>query len=267
MKCIVFSYADGSVGVIGPAARDRRKFPRRGAPPQLEDERTWLERVAAKSLPVGSLEVHLVDRSQIPADRSQRHLWRLRNGRIVIEGEEVPQLPGPEPTPVRAVRKPWSVSDLLKRAESEPLVMGMPEPEPVAQLPVTVPAPTAPAIREPEDDSTRRRAAKAHIRRLVAEAAKEANGDRLRYEQGLLAHSGNTAAMENLQAEAMALRISVEQLADRIIQEEARKARRMMQVYAIEKRALADLDNAVGEDIAAVEKAAAEEINPNATNA
>jgi hypothetical protein len=259
MKCIVFSYADGSVGVIGPASRDRRKLPRKGAPPQLEDERTWLERIAAKSLPVGSLEVHLVDRSQIPSDRRQRHLWRLRNGRIVIEGEEPPQLPGPEPMPVRTVRQPWSVADLLKRAENAPPVMGMPEPEPVAQ-PITVPAPVAPSV--PEDDSTRRRAAKAHIRRLVAEAAKEANGDRLRYEQGLLAHNGNTAAMENLQAEAMAVGITVEALAEHIIQEEARKARRMMQVYAIEKRALPDLDNAVGEDIAVVEKAAAEEINP-----
>jgi len=266
MKCIVFSYADGSVGVIGPATRDRRKFARKGAPPQLEDERTWLERVAAKSLPVGSLEVHLVDRSQIPSDRSQRHLWRLRNGRIVIEGEEVPQLPGPEPTAVRAVRQPWSVADLLKRADKDPPVMGMPEPEPVAQ-PITVPAPIAPAIREPEDDSTRRRAAKAHIRRLVAEAAREANGDRLRYEQGLLAHNGNTAAMENLQAEAMMLRIGVPELAERIVQEEARKARRMMKVYAIQERAMADLDKAVGDDIRAVEMAAVEEINPNATNA
>jgi hypothetical protein len=136
----------------------------------------------------------------------------------------------------------------------------LPQEEAAPEVPAYLPPPTEPAPA-PADDNSRRRAAKAHIRRIAAEYAFDANAEALRYEQALLAHNGNTAAIEDLEMEAMTKGVSVDQLAQQIIDGRRLHSRRMVMVKRIHDDALTALDNAHGDEIGAIETKAVAEMS------
>lgn len=156
----------------------------------------------------------------------------------------MPELPMPR-------RHPWSLEQLLERASDPP-----PEPE---RIPVTEPA-LLESVVPVMDDAARRRQAKAHIRRIAAAFAFEANTEALRYEQALLAHNGNIAAIQDMEMEAMAAGIGVKELAERIIDGRRLHSRRMLRVKAVHDDALKALDTAQGDGITAIEEKAAAEM-------
>jgi hypothetical protein len=173
--------------------------------------------------------------------------------------------------PMLIQRKPehdWSMSDLLARAANEPavgLVDAPPQETPALPAPeiMTVPSPLPP----PQDDTGRRRAAKAHIRRIAAAFAFEANTEALRYEQALLAHNGNIAAIQDLEMEAMAAGVSVQKLAEKIIDGRRLHSRRMLRVKTVHDDALKALDAAQGDAIRMIEREAVAQMEgePNAS--
>jgi len=162
--------------------------------------------------------------------------------------------------PILLQRKPdpkWSMSELLERAANE-ADLGIVRTAAV-QSPEVVTVPSPPPI--PQDDNARRRAAKAHIRRIAAAFAFEANAEALHYEQALLAHNGNVAAIQDLEVEAIAAGLSVNQLAEKIIDGRRLHSRRMVMVKRIHDDALMVLDAAHGDEITAIETKAAAEMS------
>lgn len=109
------------------------------------------------------------------------------------------------------------------------------------------------------DDSDRSRAAKATVRSAAAGYAFDSKAERLRYEQALLAHNGNVAAIQSFAEEAQTAGVSVHDLAERIVGEHTAHVRQMMRIKGIQDQALQDLDGASGAQIEAIaQKAVAE---------
>lgn len=135
-----------------------------------------------------------------------------------------------------------------------PIVPEQPEPEAPYHLPPQAPPPA------PLDDAARRRAAKAHIRSVAAGFAWELEAERLRYERALLAHNGSVEAIADMSEEARAAGVSVRDLAERIVNAHTVHARKMIRVKSIQDQALADLDNAAGDDIVTIEQKAVAEM-------
>lgn len=81
-KVIIYTQDNGVLAVVIPAPQSRRvlRFP--GKPPMTEPEDGWLARVKAKSVPAGTKDVRIVNRSDLPRDRTARDAWKHRNGRI-----------------------------------------------------------------------------------------------------------------------------------------------------------------------------------------
>jgi hypothetical protein len=200
-------------------------------------------------------------------------------------GEPQPPVTDVQLTPAPpARRQPWSLNQLLDRASDPEEKTDTEQPEsaslsPVPELeptPITEPAPPVPVFtgemgmveaERPIDDTARRRAAKAHIRRIAAAFAFEANTEALRYEQALLAHNGNIAAIQDLEMEAMAAGVSVQKLAEKIIDGRRLHSRRMLRVKTVHDDALKALDAAQGDAIRMIEREAVAQMNgePNAS--
>jgi hypothetical protein len=162
---------------------------------------------------------------------------------------EGPIMPLPE-QPVR--RRIWSMEHLLQRAT--PL-----EP-PKGELPAATEPPAPPMPAPPLDDTMRRRAAKEAVRRAVSDVSQSSADLQMRYELALQARNGNVQCLEMFEEEARAANVSIQELAERIIVDRRARERRMMQVHAIQARALAELDQAAGDEIGTVEQTAVEKI-------
>jgi hypothetical protein len=139
-----------------------------------------------------------------------------------------------------------------------PIVAEEPEPEAPYHLPPQAPPPI------PTDDTTRRRAAKAHIRTVAASFAFNLEAERLRYETALMAHNGAVQAIGEMAAEAQSMGLSVSDLAERIVNEHTVHARKMIRIKTLQDQALADLNNATGDDIATIEQRAVAEMTGDA---
>jgi hypothetical protein len=186
--------------------------------------------------------------------------------------------------PVLLQRKPdpeWSMSDLLTRAANEASI-GQAEPESSVIPAITVHsnpdtaepfeplrAPEVvlvpPLPPEPVDDTARRRAAKAAIRRAVASMAQNSHDLQMRYELALQAHNGNVEALDIMEEEATLKGLSGSGLAEQIIIERRVRERRMMQVYAAQERAFKALETTSGDAIGIVENHAINEIRGTGT--
>jgi hypothetical protein len=174
--------------------------------------------------------------------------------------------PAPEPTAEAGGHSTGWVGKLVGRIDTAETELSAPAPVPIPvaepEAPYHLPAPETAPI--PPDDTTRRRAAKAHIRTVAASFAFNLEAERLRYETALMAHNGSLAAIEELAEEARAAGLSVRDLAERIVNEHTVHARRMIRVKAIQDRALAALNDATGEAIAAIEQNAVAEMTGDA---
>lgn len=194
------------------------------------------------------------------------HARRLEQLETLLRGmgREMSQMPLPPdqvrgrllteiPVPHRPAGD-WSIPELLTRAANEAeagLVSEQPpDPQPSGPLPM--------------DDASRRRRAKARVRQVASSLAFNSLDQQLRYEEALMAHNGNIQAMQTFEPEAAALGISIKELVDRIVSERTVRARRMMQVKAIQEEALRALDAAAGDEIEAIEQRAVSQMSgPN----
>lgn len=75
---IVFSRTDGTIGIISPAYGDSNR-------PEGDTDAALIERCMLL-VPLNTVEVSILDKADIPVDRSNRDAWRLQDGRITSGG-------------------------------------------------------------------------------------------------------------------------------------------------------------------------------------
>ncbi|MBX9587915.1 MAG: hypothetical protein K2X43_01330 [Hyphomonadaceae bacterium] len=164
-------------------------------------------------------------------------------------------LPDAQPTGTRE----FSLQELLKNAEAEGGPIEVPPLPPPEQSVIPPPLPPVP-VEDALSEAARRRAAKATVRKAVANVMKLTSDQQFKYEQALLVRNKNVDAMSDMKMLAAIDGVTVQELADRIINEHEARRRRGSYVWAAEAQALKDIDNALGDDIDEVARKAAAEI-------
>jgi hypothetical protein len=152
--------------------------------------------------------------------------------------------PEPEPLPIPAApggMAGLSIRDIVSRIDPMPVINSMP-------------------VTKINDQGDRRRAARAKVQETVAEVNRLTNGDQLRYELALMVVNENIEAMGDLKDAAAAASLPVKDYAKRVIAAHTARRRRAAQVYAIEERALKDIDQATGDAIEAIAERAVKDI-------
>ena len=153
------------------------------------------------------------------------------------------QIP-PAPRPPDGPRPGW-VKEVLRSSDR-------PAPDPLEQPPE--PEPTLPAAMQPQvDDQAARRAAKARIMNAAHRQSMWSAEQELGYQEALMAHNRNVAAMDRMAPRAQALGIPIATLVEQIVAERDARARRLLKVKRLEDTAVTALDGATGTDIAKVE--------------
>lgn len=84
-RVIVYTRPNGVLAVCVPAPADRRIVHIEGKPPFLEPEDVWLNRVRLRSVPKDAANVQIVDRSDIPADRTFRAAWVSSGSSVAVD--------------------------------------------------------------------------------------------------------------------------------------------------------------------------------------
>jgi hypothetical protein len=84
-KVILYTKADGTIAICILAPNDRRWVPTNGGPAVPESEADWFARVIAKSIPASATDVHVINRADLPADRTFRDAWRHRGGKLHVD--------------------------------------------------------------------------------------------------------------------------------------------------------------------------------------
>ena len=159
------------------------------------------------------------------------------------------------------IREPYSLKDLLESAtedDGKPIVIPPLPAEAVIEPPVR-PLPPVP-VEDALSEATRRRAAKATVRKAVAEVMKLTSDQQFKYEQALLVLNKNVEAMSEVKMLAAIEGVTVEEWARRTTTQHETRRRRGAQVWALEAQALKDIDAARGDDIDAVARDAVLEI-------
>lgn len=104
-RCRIIERADGSLAVIHPAPKSRRAD---------ETEASWLARVFDKAQAadpeLAGRPFEEMDSDALPADRTQRHAWRRRAGRVVVD----PTVTAP---PTRAERRRQAIEQATTLAD------------------------------------------------------------------------------------------------------------------------------------------------------
>lgn len=152
--------------------------------------------------------------------------------------------PEPEPLPIPAApggMAGLSIRDIVSRIEPMPVINSMP-------------------VIKINDHGDRRRAARAKVQEAVAEVNRLTNDDQLRYELALMVVNDNIEAMGDLKDAAAAAGLPVQEYAKRVIATHTARRRRAAQVYAIEERALKNIDQAAGDAIEAIAERAVKDI-------
>jgi hypothetical protein len=98
-------------------------------------------------------------------------------------------------------------------------------------------------------DSERREAAKVRLKDAVLKQGQNLLAEQIRYELALQAKNGNAIVMGLFETEARILEISIDGLAQRIIDDRRAEERRMMHLYAVMARVSAAIDRATGDGI------------------
>lgn len=154
----------------------------------------------------------------------------------------------------------FSLQELLRNAEMDGGAIEMPPipAEPVLEPPVR-PLPPVP-VEDALSEATRRRAAKASVRKAVAHVMKLTTEQQFKYEQALLVKNKNIDAMSEMKMVAAIEGVTVEEWARGYAAEHEARRRRGGHVWALEAQALKDIDKARGDDIEAVASDACLEI-------
>src|SRR5262245_5678819 len=175
---------------------------------------------------------------------------------------------------VEAVKRVWSepLAEMQLMADA-PVVAGpvqewTPPPEPIEPPAEQLPPVGDYRLRDliesiPEGmwgDDERRTDAKHRLKDAVLRAAHITLGDQMRYELAMQAHNRNVTAMDLFREEAGILRVTVADLAARIIAERKMRERRMMHAYAVLARLEAEIDRSTGQHIEALAEAGIREI-------
>lgn len=126
-------------------------------------------------------------------------------------------------------------------------------PPPAAQV---LEPPIRPIITGPLSDLDRKEAARAQVRKAVAEANRVERGEWMDYEQALLIRNKNVEAMQNFQVAAATRGITVQELADQIISEHMARGRRAGHVAALQASAEQAIDQASEDDIETIAREA-----------
>jgi hypothetical protein len=228
------------------------------------DDKEHMATIASAKQMLRDVTIHPdIDAAQTPEELQR--VWPFADNGPLPTPQPIRVLP-PAPAPLESEgghSTGW-VGKLVGKIDEAEESLAVPAPMPVVQadpepeVPYHLLAPEPPPV--PVDDTSRRRAAKAHIRSVAASFAFGIEAERMRYETALLAHNGAVAAIEELADEARTAGVSVRDLAEQIVNQHTVHARRMMQVNAVQKRALAALDNATGEEITAIEAHAVAEM-------
>jgi hypothetical protein len=106
----------------------------------------------------------------------------------------------------------------------------------------------------------RRRLARETVQQAVADVNRRTSDDHFRYELALLVLNQNVEAMSDIQDAAAAEGLPVKAYAERVIARHNARRRRAAHIYAIEARALKDIDGATGDVIDAIAARAVEDI-------
>lgn len=75
-KVITYTQADGQVVIVIPTPQSHRHG---------EPEHAWLARVAARAVPKDATNVQVMNRADIPQDRTFRSAWRCGSGRLSVD--------------------------------------------------------------------------------------------------------------------------------------------------------------------------------------
>lgn len=168
------------------------------------------------------------------------------------------QLPLPaNPTKVTPHRPGW-LSKVLEKAAADHVDVGSTSVPEVQPLPVELPAeePEAPdpvvtavSLAMTLDDGARRKLAQEKVAKAVADWMQVTFMDRPRYELAVQALNDLPFALESFTQEATERGITIQELCREIVIVQQAKQRRMAHVYALNAKALNDINAATGDDI------------------
>lgn len=219
--------------------------------------------------------LHVLDVEYARAARA-KNLPRMEEITAIVEAlkrlwsDVIPEA-APQPVPVLEVVK-WQPGQLERWTAPPPLPEPLPEPEPPMDTQEALGMAPVPQqswdvndllARVPEGlwgDEERRQEAKGRVRDAVLRVTHEVMAMQMRYELALQAHNRNNRALELFEPEAIALGISVGDLATRIINERRAAERRMQHVYTILARVSVEIDQAEGDRIDELVEAGIREI-------
>lgn len=191
---------------------------------------------------------------------------------VVADAPEVEPIPLPEAGKAPAGRS-WPLAALLRKASVEPRKAPETPPEAIpldlgamglmASVQETQPDVSADPPEPPLSDEARRHLAKDRIRQAVLDWMKQIAVEQPRYELALQVANNQPRSMQLMEGEAKIAGKSVQELARAIIAIRHAQQRRMSFVYEEQARAVANIDNATGDEIDRIADAATSTIHDN----